>query len=182
MYKNAETHLDEEVDTPFFWDSEFDGEDYELDFGAHVGGKFKADLTYSFSMISDLAFSVGGVGMVDFDKARKGNPASTQTKPINLKGHTLQQTDKTWMTFQPTRIKSDFGGFNVNFPPNPEDKLGTKNAERDDNKVSMDNHKVTYNSGDDGGRFELSTDLKFGLKLSLGLFSDLRLFEVELSM
>ncbi|KAJ4178159.1 hypothetical protein NW759_017368 [Fusarium solani] len=59
MCKNAETHknegkrhLDEEVDTPFFRDSEFDGEDYELGFGAHVGGKFKADLTYSFSMIT----------------------------------------------------------------------------------------------------------------------------------
>ncbi|KAJ4218816.1 hypothetical protein NW757_014587 [Fusarium falciforme] len=180
MYKNAGTHkdegkrhLDEEVDTPFFWDSEFDGEDCELDFGAHVGGKFKADLTYSFSMISDLAFSVGGVGVVDVGKAGKGDPASTRTEPVDLEGRALRRTDKTWMTFQP---------FNVNFPLNPEDKLGTKNAERDDNKVSMDNHKVIYNSGDDGGRLELSTDLKFGLKLSLGLFSDLRLFEVELSM
>ncbi|KAJ4175907.1 hypothetical protein NW767_015630 [Fusarium falciforme] len=114
MCKNAETHknegkrhLDEEVDTPFFRDSEFDGEDYELGFGAHVGGKFKADLTYSFSMISDLTFSVGGIGVVDFDKARKGNPASTQTKPINLKGHTLQPTDETWMTLQPY-YKTDY--------------------------------------------------------------------------
>ncbi|KAJ4178158.1 hypothetical protein NW759_017367 [Fusarium solani] len=56
---------------------------------------------------SDLTFSVGGIGVVDFDKARKGNPASTQTKPINLKGHTLQPTDETWMTLQPY-YKTDY--------------------------------------------------------------------------
>jgi hypothetical protein len=44
----------------------------------------------------------------------------------------------------------------------------------------MDNHNVIYNSGGDGGRFELSIDLKFGLKLSLGLSSDLRLFEGDI--
>ena len=62
MYQDTEVHksdgerfVNEEIDTPLFWetaqDCEFEGEDYELGFGAYVGGKIKADFTYGFSMI-----------------------------------------------------------------------------------------------------------------------------------
>ncbi|RSL51633.1 hypothetical protein CEP51_015172 [Fusarium floridanum] len=237
MYQDAEVHksdgerfVNEEIDTPLFWetaqDCEFEGEDYELGFGAHVGGKIKADFTYGFSMIaelrnildvkqangwlnvdgeSDLNFSIGGVGEVDFDLAKKGNPTSTETKPVKLKGHTLHPSGNSWLSFQPyykidytlasfndtdgeavsdsapyfdgklsTRIKSDFGGFNVNFPPNQSDKLGTRNVDRESNRVSMGNDNIIHNSGGAGGRFVLGAFLSFGLKIDLGLFSDRR--------
>ncbi|KAL2683336.1 hypothetical protein Neosp_007806 [[Neocosmospora] mangrovei] len=237
MYQDAEVHksdgerfVNEDIDTPLFWetaqDCDFEGEDYELGFGAHVGGKIKADFTYGFSLIaelsnilnvkqangwlnvdgeSDLNFSIGGVGEVDFDLAKKGNPTSTETKPVKLKGHTLHPSGNSWLSFQPyykidytlasfndtngeagsdsapyfdgkisTRIKSDFGGFNVNFPPNPSDKLGTRNVARESNRVSLGNDNIIYNSGGAGGRFALGAFLSFGVKIDLGLFKDRR--------
>ncbi|KAI8659036.1 Chitinase [Fusarium keratoplasticum] len=235
MYQDTEVHksdgerfVNEEIDTPLFWetaqDCEFEGEDYELGFGAHVGGKIKADFTYGFSLIaelrnildakqangwlnvdgeSDLNFSIGGVGEVDFDLAKKGNPTSTETKPVKLKGHTLHPSGNSWLSFQPyykigytlasfndtdgeagsdsapyfdgklsTRIKSDFGGFNVNFPPNPSDKLGTRNVARESNMVWLGNDNIIHNSGGAGGRFALGAFLSFGVKIDLGLFKD----------
>ncbi|KAH8669255.1 hypothetical protein BGZ61DRAFT_460648 [Ilyonectria robusta] len=79
-----------------------------------------------------------------------------------------------------TRVMSDFGDFDINFPPNPKDNLDTKNPERDDNKVSMDNGNVICNSRDDVGRYALSTSFKFGLMVDLGFFRDLRLFQVPI--
>ncbi|KAH7237832.1 hypothetical protein B0J15DRAFT_143082 [Fusarium solani] len=81
-----------------------------------------------------------------------------------------------------TRVNSDSGDFGVNFQPNPEDRLGTRNAEHDDNKVSMDNNNESaiYNSGGDAGRFALNTGFEFGLKVDPGLLSDLSLFEVPI--
>ncbi|KAM6506546.1 hypothetical protein FSOLCH5_013520 [Fusarium solani] len=79
-----------------------------------------------------------------------------------------------------TRVKLDFGGFGLKFPLNLEDKLGTRNAERDDNKVSMDNDHAIYNSRGDGGRFARSTYFKSGPTVDPGLFAALRLFEVPI--
>ncbi|KAH6953855.1 hypothetical protein BKA56DRAFT_625507 [Ilyonectria sp. MPI-CAGE-AT-0026] len=243
MYKNSETHttggeryIDEEVDTPLFWgtaqDCEFDGEDYQLGFGAHVGGKFNVDFTYGFSLIasmdnvfdvkqangwlnvegeSDLTLSFGGVGEVDFDKGNQGNPAYTSNKVVKLKGHTLNPSRNSVMTFEPywnldymlasfndlessgsgasapyfdgklsTRIKSDFGGIDVNFPPNPEDKLGTRNVQRDNNRIALDNSNVIYNSGGSGGKLAMSTFFVFGIKIGLSLFGEKRRIEIPL--
>ncbi|KAJ3454894.1 hypothetical protein MRS44_013494 [Fusarium solani] len=134
---------------------------------------------------SDLTFSVRCIGDVDFD------PAYTKVKPTKLKARTLSPPGNTWMTFQPalyferklsTRVNSDSGDFGANFQPNPEDRLDTRNAEHDDNKVSMDNNNESaiYNSGGDAGRFALNTDFEFGLKVDPGLLSDLSLFEVPI--
>ena len=68
----------------------------------------------------------------------------------------------------------------MNFPPNPVDKLGTRNAECDDKKFSIVNDHVIYNARGDGGRFALSTYFKSGLKADPGLFVALRLFEVPI--
>ncbi|KAL6355112.1 hypothetical protein LRP88_11529 [Fusarium phalaenopsidis] len=79
-----------------------------------------------------------------------------------------------------TCVKLDFGGFGLKFPLNLEDKLGTKNAKRDDNKVSMDNNHAIYNSRGDGGRFARSTYFKSGLTVDPVLFAALHLFEVTI--
>ncbi|KAH7120620.1 hypothetical protein EDB81DRAFT_666993 [Dactylonectria macrodidyma] len=245
MYNHAVTQkntgerfVDQEVDAPLFWETtqncDFDGEDYELGFGAHVGGKFSADFTYGFSLIasmddaldvkqangwlkvdgeSDLTFSIAGVGEVDFDKGNQGNPAYIDKKINKLKGHTLSPYGSSAMTFQPywkldymlasfndsdesgsgsesgpyfdgkisTRVKSDFGGFHLSFPPNPEDKLGTRNVERDSNRIAIDNDNVIYNSGGIGGRLAMGSYFTFGLKVGLRLFSDLRTIDVDLT-
>ena len=69
---------------------------------------------------------------------------------VGASGHSALYFDRKLST----RVNSDSGDFGVNFQPNPEDRLGTKNAKRDDNKVSMDNNNenVIYNSGGDAGR------------------------------
>ncbi|KAF9784244.1 hypothetical protein IL306_007712 [Fusarium sp. DS 682] len=47
--------IDEDVDEPLFWDTaedcEFNGKDYEIGFGAHVGGKVRAYLKYGFTIV-----------------------------------------------------------------------------------------------------------------------------------
>ncbi|KAG7415033.1 Killer toxin subunits alpha/beta [Fusarium oxysporum f. sp. rapae] len=118
--------VDEDVDEPLFWDTaedcEFNGKDYEIGFGAHVGGKVRAFLKYGFTIVAsitnafdveeangwievegeaDLEFSVGGVGQVDLKRAGKGNPAMTENKPTKDGGHTLNPGGSTWITFQP---------------------------------------------------------------------------------
>ncbi|KAH6867367.1 hypothetical protein B0T10DRAFT_572385 [Thelonectria olida] len=224
MYKNAKVHggdgerfIEKNIDTPLFWDTvqdcEFDGEDYELGFGAHVGGTLNADFTYGFSMIASMGnvFDVKQAnGWLNVMESRILHFPS-EASPVKLKGHTLSPSGNSWLSFQPyykidymlasfndtaggsgspsapyfdgklsTRIKSDFGGFNVNFPPNPSDRLGTRNVDRENNRVSMGNDNVIYNSGSAGGRFALSTWLGFGLKIDLGLFSDRRHFEIPI--
>ena len=66
-------------------------------------------------------------------------------------------------------------------PPNPENGLGSRNVERDDNKVSMNNDNVICNYGGHDGKFALGTYFKLGLVVELGLFDDLRLFEVPVT-
>ncbi|KAH6974060.1 hypothetical protein EDB80DRAFT_869397 [Ilyonectria destructans] len=177
MYKNAETHknegkrhLDKEADTPLFGGTvencKFDGEGYryELNFGAHVRGKFKPDFTYGFMIASmDNVFNVKQANRwlnVEGESDQAFFQPFTFASFNNTDASAASPSAPYFDGKLSIRMKSGFGDFNVSFLPNPEDKLGTRNVERDDNRVSVDNHN-------------------FGLKVSLGLFSDLRLFEVD---
>ncbi|KAF4336894.1 bacteriodes thetaiotaomicron symbiotic chitinase, partial [Fusarium beomiforme] len=232
----GEGRIDEDVDIPLFWDTaddcDYDGKDYEIGFGAHVGGTIRAYFSYAFSVVaglndifdvqeangwlnidgeSDLTYSVGGVGQADVYKAGKGNPATTDRKPYKDKGHTLSPSSNNWISFQPyykidaalasfnttaqtgfntgpyfdgklsTRVKSDFGGFNVNFPPNEDDERGSRNIDRESNHVSMDPDNVIYSSAGSEGRLQLQSIFQFGMKIDLGLFSDRRRLDIPLA-
>ena len=72
-----------------------------------------------------------------------------------------------------TRVKQDFGGYQVNFPPNPEDVAGSRNIDREDNQISItEDHNRIYNIGGSGGRIELSSDFHFGLDVKMLQTSD----------
>lgn len=72
------------------------------------------------------------------------------------------------------RVKSDFGDYRVNFPPNPEDEDGSRNIDRRDNRISIrDEHNIIYNAAGAGGRLALSSLFTFGLKVKFELWGDL---------
>ncbi|KAM0553403.1 hypothetical protein ACHAPJ_007417 [Fusarium lateritium] len=228
--------ITESVYEPLFWDKaegcEYSGDDYEIGFGAHVGGTVKAYLTYGFSIVasltnifdveeangwlnvngeSDLEFSVGGVGQVDLKKAGKGNPASTDTKRVPDGGHRLTPSDNTWISFQPyhkfdyelavfngsntgssdsgpyfdgkltAAVKIDYGGFDVNYPPKPDDKRGDRNTNRKRNVISQAKDNVVYSSSRAGGRHMFQAIHTFGMAVKLGMFSERRLVEIPVA-
>ncbi|KAH8661191.1 hypothetical protein BGZ61DRAFT_564258 [Ilyonectria robusta] len=127
-------------------------------------GKFKAGFSYSLSMIvSNPAYTkVNRTKLKGHMLNPSGNTwttfqsygkvdymlASFNDTDGGASGHSAPYFDGKLST----RVISDFGGFNVNIRPNPEDKLGTRNVECGDNKVAMDNDNTIYNSGGSGGR------------------------------
>lgn len=79
-----------------------------------------------------------------------------------------------------TRVVSDFGGFNVNFPPNPDDVAGTRNIDRKKNRVTKSSENVLYSSGGHRGKFFITLIIDFGLKVDLKLFRDRRRIDIPL--
>ncbi|KAJ3453409.1 hypothetical protein MRS44_017656 [Fusarium solani] len=102
----------------------------------------------------ELASSIGGLGDVDFDNAnRAAGKVNSMLAFFNDTDRGASEHSAPYFDGKlSTRVKLDFGGFGLKFPLNLEDNLGTRNAERDDNKVSMDNDHAIYNSRGDGGR------------------------------
>ncbi|KAH7309224.1 hypothetical protein B0I35DRAFT_398631 [Stachybotrys elegans] len=71
------------------------------------------------------------------------------------------------------RVIQDFGGYQINFPPRPEDENGSRNIDRRDNELSiLDEHNIIYNIGGSGGRIALSSFFSFGLEVGLELFGE----------
>ncbi|KAK2773012.1 chitinase [Colletotrichum kahawae] len=111
--------IKEDLSSPLIWDSVDDclinSNEFDQGFAAHVEGTLDARFYYGFSMIAtmdqgslkvdqasgfltvkgstDLTFTAGGVGVVDLDKTKKGNPALTSNKPVNHQPHLIEAGD-----------------------------------------------------------------------------------------
>lgn len=109
---------------------------------------------------TDLTYGIGGIGDIDISKAGKGNPALSDDNPIKLKGHTILTDDSQiflepyyQITYQmatlngsdgadfedsavsfngrlTTRIVTDLGDFQANFPPPENPPEGIYNGKR----------------------------------------------------
>lgn len=72
-----------------------------------------------------------------------------------------------------TRIVTDLGDFQANFPPPENPPEGAYNDKRQQNKLSIPNDDILYGTTNSGGQIAIGTQLKFGLKLDLVARNDI---------
>lgn len=72
-----------------------------------------------------------------------------------------------------TRIITDLGDFQANFPPLGNPPEGVYNEKRQQNKLSIPEDDVLYGTSNGGGQIAIGTDLTFGLKFEFLVFGDL---------
>ncbi|KAJ8128780.1 hypothetical protein O1611_g4852 [Lasiodiplodia mahajangana] len=124
---DAAIPIKEDMSAPLFWQTveqcNLDGSDYDEGFGAYVQGRLDAEYYYGFSLIAsldsgfnvkqangliqvrgqtDLTYGIGGVGDIDISRAKKGNPALNEGKPISLPGHVVRTGNSNkWISINP---------------------------------------------------------------------------------
>lgn len=68
------------------------------------------------------------------------------------------------------RVESDLGSFQAFYPPNDADKLGSRNKEREINKISIPKDNDLHTSFGTGGQIAMGVNVAFGLKLTFSIF------------
>ena len=117
----------QDLSAPVFWQSveecRVDGAEFSEGFGAYVLGSVDASFYYGLSIVAtleggfkvkqanavfdargqtDLTYAIGGMGVIDITRAKKGNPAFNEGNPTGLGGHTVSAGNLNgWVTFEP---------------------------------------------------------------------------------
>lgn len=79
-----------------------------------------------------------------------------------------------------TRIVTDLGDFQANFPPPENPPEGVYNGKRQQNKLSIPDDDILYGTSNSGGQIAIGTYLTFGLKMEFFVFGDLFKWEFDL--
>ncbi|UKZ58865.1 uncharacterized protein TrAtP1_000187 [Trichoderma atroviride] len=162
----------------------------------------QTDLTYGIGGIGDIDISKAGKGnpaisddnLVNLKGHTINTPKSGGRISLNpyyqltyqmatFNGSTGNDFENSVASFNgrlTTRIITDLGDFQANFPPPENLPNEAYNDKRQQNKISIPENDILYGTSNDGGHIAIGTNLIFGLKLEFFVFGDLFRWDFDL--
>ncbi|EHK22022.1 glycoside hydrolase family 18 protein [Trichoderma virens Gv29-8] len=185
------TQIKGDLSAPVFWQSV---EDLDQAHG-FLKARGQTDLTYGIGGIGDIDISKAGKGnpaISDDNRINlKGHTIDTSAsggiislnpyyqftyQMATLNGSNGGDFSSSTAAFNgrlTTRIITDFGDFQANFPPPENPPEGMYNDKRQQNQISIPKDDVLYGSSPNGGQIAIGTSLTLGLNLEFLIFGDL---------
>ncbi|KAK4069890.1 CAZyme family GH18 [Trichoderma aggressivum f. europaeum] len=155
----------------------------------------KTDLTYGIGGVGDVDISKARMGNPALSQEDivnlKGHTINTATsgglisfnpyykvkyEMATLNGSGSQDFSSSTVTFDgrmTTRIVTDLGNFQANFPPQSGPFQEINDEKRQKNKLSIPQDDVLYGTSSYGGQIAIGTVLTFGLEMKFLIFGDL---------